>query len=73
MLQVIYVEKTSKTSTKTSTSKIQFFVTLVNSSKPLVNVAESSVLDISGVLDTPSRKKSLSKVWLHIYLDLAVL
>ena len=36
-----------------ATSEMKFFVTLVNASKSLTNVINSSILDVLEVLDTP--------------------
>ena len=39
-----------------ATAKMEFFVALVNGWKPLTNVTKSSILDITGVLDTVKEK-----------------
>ena len=36
-----------------ATSKMKFFVTLVNGFQPLTNVTKNSMLDLAGVLETP--------------------
>ena len=36
-----------------ATSKMKFFVTLVNGFQPLTNVTTNSMLDLAGVLETP--------------------
>ena len=36
-----------------STSKMKFFLTLVNGLKPLINVTKSSVSTVTDILDTP--------------------
>ena len=36
-----------------ATSKMKFFVTLVNGFQPLINVTKNSMLDVAGILETP--------------------
>ena len=49
-----YFTKLSRGTSRTPvSSKMEFFVTLVNGWKSLIKLKESSILDVKGVLDTP--------------------
>ena len=82
-----YFTKLSRGTSRTPvSSKMEFFVTLVNGWKSLIKLKESSILDVKGVLDTPlvirkSRRtyrkmvsskilKHVLKIHFHVFVDI---